>query len=387
MNPPVRPAARVTALPQNFFGALDRAVAATRAAGVDVIDVSKGNPDLPTPAHIVSAMHAAVADPANHGYPAYQVRPALAAAIATRYREDHGVDLDPETQIAAFHGSHEALMAAILGLADPGTTLVVPDPGYPAYATAAALAGAELRTLPLDRERGYQPDFAALADLEGASALLLNYPHNPTGAVATIPTFETAVAESRRLGAVFINDFAYSSLGFEDRPLSALTVDATRTVEISTLSKTYNMAGWRIGYAAGAAPVIAAMRHYQAHAFSTIFGGTQDAAAAALAGEQDAADDLLRTYRERRDLVVTGLAAQGWDVIAPQGTFFVWIGIDGADDIAFAKRLLADHGVAVAPGSGFGPGGAGFIRLGLVHPQARLQELLERLGRVRAVAP
>lgn len=387
MNPPLRPAARVSALPENFFGALDRAVAATRAQGVDVIDVSKGNPDLPTPAHIVSAMHDAVADPANHGYPAYRPRPALTAAIASRYREDHGVDLDPETQIAAFHGSHEALMAAILGLADPGTTLVVPDPGYPAYATAAGLAGAGLRTVPLDRGRGYQPDFTALADLDRAAALLLNYPHNPTGAVAAASTFEGAVAESTRLGAVFINDFAYSSLGFEARPLSALTVDTTRTVEISTLSKTYNMAGWRIGYAAGAAGVIAAMRQYQAHAFSTIFGGTQDAAAAALAGDQDAAEALVETYRERRDLVVTGLAAQGWDVIAPHGTFFVWIGIDGADDIAFAERLLADHGVAVAPGSGFGTRGAGFIRIGLVHPQARLQELLERLARAKAVLP
>lgn len=380
----LRPAARVDALPQNFFGALDRAVAEARSSGVDVIDVSKGDPDLPTPARIVAAMQAAVADPVNHRYPAYRVRPALAQAIATRYREDHGVELDPDTQIAAFHGSHEALMAAILGLVDPGRTLVVPDPGYPAYSTAAGLAGAEVRTVPLERTRGYQPHFDSLSDLDDAAAILLNFPHNPTGAIATASTFEDAVAESARLGAVFINDFAYSSLGFDRRPLSALSVDDTRTVEVSTLSKTYNMAGWRIGYAVGAAPIIAAMRSYQAHAFSTIFGATQDAATAALAGEQESARMLIDIYRARRDLVVNALTAQGWDVVAPRGTFFVWVGIEGADDVDFARRLLSEHGVAVAPGSGFGTGGAGYIRISLVHPHDRLQELVERLGSARA---
>lgn len=376
----LRAAARVENLPPNFFGALDRAVAQARAAGLDVIDVSKGNPDLPTPAHIVATMQAAVADPVNHGYPAYRVRPALSHAIAARYQEDHGVVLDPDAQIAAFHGSHEALMAAILGLVDEGRTLVVPDPGYPAYATAAELAGAELRTLPLDRARGYQPDFATLRDLDDAAAILLNYPHNPTGAVATVSTFDDAVAESTRLEAAVINDFAYSSLGYDARPLSALTVDTSRTVEVSTLSKTYNMAGWRIGFAAGAAPLIAAMRSYQAHAFSTIFGATQDAAAAALAGDQEVAHDLVATYLARRDLVVDALRAQGWDVVAPSGTFFVWVGLRGDDDVAFAERLLAEHGVAVAPGSGFGAGGAGFIRISLVHPLERLHELVERLA-------
>ncbi len=376
----LRAAARVENLPPNFFGALDRAVAQARAAGLDVIDVSKGNPDLPTPAHIVATMQAAVADPVNHGYPAYRVRPALSHAIAARYQEDHGVVLDPDTQIAAFHGSHEALMAAILGLVDEGRTLVVPDPGYPAYATATELAGAELRTLPLDRARGYQPDFATLRDLDDAAAILLNYPHNPTGAVATVSTFDDAVAESTRLEAAVINDFAYSSLGYDARPLSALTVDTSRTVEVSTLSKTYNMAGWRIGFAAGAAPLIAAMRSYQAHAFSTIFGATQDAAAAALAGDQEVAHDLVATYLARRDLVVDALRAQGWDVVAPSGTFFVWVGLRGDDDVAFAERLLAEHGVAVAPGSGFGAGGAGFIRISLVHPLERLHELVERLA-------
>ena len=376
----IAPAARVRALPTNFFGALDAAVAAARTRGVDVIDVSKGNPDLPTPAQIVRAMQKAAAAPGNHSYPAYGTRPALADAIALRYREDHGVDLDPQSQIAAFHGSHEGLMAAVLGLADPGATVVVPDPGYPAYASAAALAGARLHLLPLDPERAHQPDWSALAALTDAAAVLLNYPHNPTGATATSMTFERTVTEAERLGAAFIHDFAYSSLGFERRPLSALTVDIDRTVEVSTLSKTYNMAGWRIGYAAGSAEIIGIMRGFQAHAFSTIFGATQDAAAAALAGDQSAADALVDLYRRRRDLVVNGLRARGWDVSPADGTFFVWVASGGVDDTVLARRLLEERGVAVAPGSGFGDRGRGYIRLALVHPLDRLAELVERLG-------
>ncbi|WP_460799144.1 pyridoxal phosphate-dependent aminotransferase [Microbacterium sp. GXF0217] len=380
MTGPIAPAARVSALPANFFGALDAAVAAARANGVDVIDVSKGNPDLPTPPHIVRAMQDAAAEPGNHGYPAYGTRPALAEAIALRYRQDHGVDLDPLTQVAAFHGSHEALMAAVLGLADPGSTLVVPDPGYPAYASAATLAGAHLRLLPLDPARAHQPEWSALADIQDAAAIVLNYPHNPTGATATSETFEHAAIEAHRLSAVFIHDFAYSSLGFERRPLSALSVDAERTVEVSTLSKTYNMAGWRIGFAAGSAEIVSIMRRYQAQAFSTIFGATQDAAAAALAGDQSAADALVDVYRQRRDLVVDGLRSRGWDVRPADGTFFVWIATGGVDDVVLATCLLAERGIAVAPGSGFGDRGRGFVRLALVHPLDRLAELVDRLG-------
>ncbi|WP_243224715.1 pyridoxal phosphate-dependent aminotransferase [Microbacterium sp. CIAB417] len=382
MSTGIRPAARVRALPENFFGSLDRAVADARARGVDVIDVSKGDPDLPTPDAIVASMRAAVSDAGNHGYPAYAVRPALAEAIAKRYREDHGVDLDPDVQVAAFHGSHEGLMAAVLSLADPGDVVVVPDPGYPAYRGAAGFAGARPHPVPLPSALGHQPDFASLATLDRAAVLLLNYPHNPTGAVATRTTFERAVAESTRLGAAFVNDFAYSSLGFSARPLSALTVDAERTVEVSTLSKTYNMAGWRIGYAAGAPDLIAAMRAYQAHAFSTIFGATQDAAAAALAGDQSAAEALVDTYRARRDLVVDGLRQQGWDVAPSDGTFFVWVRV-GGDDVEVAAHLLAHHGVAVAPGSGFGERGRGRIRLALVHPLPRLADLVARLAAAR----
>lgn len=378
-----RPAARVSALPPNFWGGMDREIARLSAQpGPAMIDVSKGNPDVATPEHIVAAMQREVADPVNHRYLSSPGRASLRRAIAHRYREDHGVDLDPDAEVAVSHGSHEAILAAVMALADPGTNVVLPDPGYPLYTSATGLAGARLVALPLP-EPGYQPDFAALAGLSDASVLILNYPNNPTGALATPATFHAALAFAQRTGAAFLHDFAYSSLGFDGhRPLSALAVDADRerTVEVQTLSKTYNMAGWRVGYAAGNASIIAALARYQAHAFSTVFGAAQEAAAAALAGDQAVAADLVAMYQRRRDVVVAGLRRIGWDVTAPEGTFFVWVRVPGGgDSVEFARRLREEQRVAVAPGDGFGPAGRGRIRLGLVRDEQTLAELVERL--------
>ena len=387
------PARRVRALPPNFWGAMDREIAHLRAEpGPPVIDVSKGNPDLPTPEHIVAAMQRAVADPVNHRYPSSIGRPGVRRAIAKRYREDHGVDIDPDAEVAIFHGSHEAIMASVIALADPGTTVVLPDPGYPLHLSAADLAEASVVSLPLDPPT-FQPRFEVLDTLTEVSVLVLNYPNNPTGALATPETFQTALDVARRTGAAFVHDFAYSSLGFAGRrPLSALAFDPELdvTVELQTLSKTYSMAGWRFGFAAGNASIIDAMARYQAHAFSTMFGATQVAATAALDGDQSAAAELVGIYRRRRDLVVAGLRAAGWEVFEPEGTFFVWVRVPGGADAAdFARRLREEQRVAVAPGDGFGERGRGFFRVGLVHDDATLAELVERLaafGAVRASA-
>ncbi|MCS5713253.1 aminotransferase class I/II-fold pyridoxal phosphate-dependent enzyme [Herbiconiux sp. CPCC 205716] len=378
------PAARVQALPPNFWGVMDREILRLSAEpGPRMIDVSKGNPDLPTPEHIVAAMQREVAEPANHRYPAYVGRAAFRHAVAKRYRDDHGVEIDPDAQVAVFHGSHEAIMAAVLSHVDPGETVVLPDPGYPMYTSATDLAGGRITPLPL-LEPGYQPDFAALSSLTRASLLLLNYPNNPTGALATPAAFAGAIEFAHRTGAAFVHDFAYSSLGFDGRaPLSALAVDRTLevTVEARTLSKTYSMAGWRIGFAVGNTSLITAMKSYLAQAFSTMFGASQEAAAVALDGSQEAARELVQVYQRRRDLVVAGLRRIGWAVSAPEGTFFVWVRLPGEhqDAMEFAARLRSDARVAVAPGEGFGPRGAGHIRIGLVSDEATLNELIERL--------
>jgi aminotransferase len=362
---------------------MDREIARLSAEpGPTFIDVSKGNPDAATPEHIVAAMQREVADPVNHRYLSAPGRASLRRAIARRYREDHGVDLDPDAEVAVSHGSHEAILAAVMALADPGTNIVLPDPGYPLYTSATGLAGAHLVPLPLPEPR-YQPDFAAVSRVTAASLLILNYPNNPTGALATRATFEGAIEFARRTGAAFLHDFAYSSLGFDGhRPLSALAVDSDRagTVEVQTVSKTYSMAGWRVGYAAGNASILAAIARYQAHAFSTVFGAAQEAAAAALDGDQAAAADLVAMYERRRDVVVAGLRRIGWEVSAPEGTFFVWARVPGgADALEFARRLREERRVAVAPGDGFGPAGRGHIRIGLVRDEETLSELLDRL--------
>ena len=272
----------------------------------------------------------------------------------------------------------------------PGRAVVVPDPGYPMYASAVSLAQARPVLLPL-RERDHQPLFAEVAHVRDAAALLLNYPHNPTGALATRETFEGALAFAARTGAAFVHDFAYASLGFSGPPLSALAVDAgaERTVEVQTLSKTYSMAGWRFGYAAGNASIIEAMKRYQAHAFSTIFGAMQEAAAAALGGDQTAAHELVHVYRRRRDVLVAGLRRIGWQVDVPEGAFFVWARVPGeVDAVRFAAELRERARVAVAPGDGFGSRGRGHVRLSLVHDETVLAELIDRLDAfTRASAP
>ncbi|MFS0792990.1 aminotransferase class I/II-fold pyridoxal phosphate-dependent enzyme [Microbacterium sp. 1P10AE] len=383
------PAARVAALPPNFWGAMDAENARLSALpGPRFIDVSKGNPDLPTPERIVRAMQRFVDDPINHRYPSYAGRRSLREGVVRRYRDDHGLELDPDAQVGIFHGSHEALMAAVLGLADPGATVVLPDPGYPLYTSAIDLAQARAETVTLT-EPDYQPDFAALDHVDDARLLLLNYPNNPTGALATPATFTAAIGFAERVGAAFVHDFAYASLGFGERPLSALAIDGPegRTVEVQTLSKTYSMAGWRVGFAAGNASLISAMRRYQAHAFSTMFGATQEAAAKALLGDQGAAADLVEVYRRRRDLVITGLRGIGWDVIEPRGTFFVWVRLpEGTDAVAFARRVREEARIGIAPGDGFGAGGRGHVRLGLVVDDATLQELIDRLAALTSAA-
>ncbi|MDN6429988.1 MAG: aminotransferase class I/II-fold pyridoxal phosphate-dependent enzyme, partial [Propionibacterium sp.] len=381
---------RVADLGHNYFDHLDALIARARRRHGDVIDLSKGNPDLTTPDHIVRAAQDAVGDPGNQAYPPFLAKRSVREAIAEAYLRDHGVQLDPDTQVTAFHGAHEALVALPWALLDAGETIIIPDPCYPPYLDAARLAGVEVARVALEESLGYQPDPAGLAEaLGGAAMLLLNYPNNPTGAVATPRTWESVLEAAAPHGTLVVNDFAYSSLDFAHdaaysllSSLSSLSGDTGegRALEISTLSKTHSMAGWRFGYAAGDAEAIAALRAYQSVAFSTIFGAVQDAAEAALRGDQDCVGRIAATYAHRRESVVAGLRRQGWHVAATPGTFFVWVRARGTGDgEALAERLLEEAHVAVAPGEGFGEQGRGWFRLSLVHDQDTLAEALRRL--------
>lgn len=376
---------RVAELGHNYFDHLDALIAQARRHHDDVIDLSKGNPDLATPEHIVRAAREAVADPHNHAYPPFLARKSVREAIAAAYRRDHGVELDPDTQVTAFHGAHEALVALPWALLEAGETMVVPDPCYPPYLDVARLAGVGVERIALEESLGYQPDPGVLSDaLSHAGLLLLNYPNNPTGAVATPQSWERILDATGTGGTLVVNDFAYSSLDFAREPAASLLASAGEragVLEISTLSKTYSMAGWRFGYAVGDADAIGALKAYQSVAFSTIFGAVQDAAEAALSGDQACVARIAQTYRRRRGAVVRGLRDQGWHVADTAGTFFVWVRARGTRSGGeLAQRLLEEAHVAVAPGEGFGVQGRGWFRLSLVHDDATLAEALRRLG-------
>ncbi len=389
--------ARGRHLPRNFFDALDQAIAQARSRGVEVIDLSKGNPDLPTPAHVVEALGRAAGLLHNQGYAGFRATQGLREAIARRYLLDHGVTLDPDTQVAVFQGSGEAIMALPHALMDPGQTLLVPDPGYPPYLDAAQLGGVDVRRIPLREEHGFRPalDPASSGSWRGARLLLLNYPNNPTGSVADEAFWVDAREAARREGVLLVNDFAYAHLDHA-RPVavSALSADphGEDLLELGSMSKTYSMAGWRIGWAVGNPQAVAALTRYRSVASTLIFGAVQDAAEAALAGDQDAAHTIAARYRARRDLVVDALRAGGWHVGDAAGTFFVWARPPSssdrpADGEEVARRLLEETGVAVAPGRGFGDNGRQWVRLGLVQPcdvLTRACELLVGWGRQEA---
>ena len=378
---PVRLSTRVASTGENYFAALDGDIAKAKKDG-PVIDLSKGNPDLPTPSHVVEALARAARTPENQAYPPFLAKRSVREAIALRYRADHGVDLDPDAQITCFHGAHEPLMALPQALLEAGDTIGIPDPGYPPYRNAAELAGVRARPIPLDPARGFRPDFDS-EDLAGLGLLLLNYPHNPTGATADEALWDEALDSSRRRGTLLVNDFAYGSLDHgRGTAVSVLRADpeAAWSLEIGTASKTYSMAGWRFGWAVGNADAIAALRTYQTLAYSVIFGAVQDAAEAALRGDQTAAAEIAATYRRRRDAMTASLKAGGWHVAGSEGAFFCWIRSPLPDDEAIAAALLHEARVAVAPGRGFGARGAGWLRLSLVHETAVLEEAARRLN-------
>lgn len=409
-----RPLARasrlVGGLSSPFLDTLDARVTEARRAHGDIIDLSKGNPDLATPPEFVDALVRSVSDPANQGYPPFLVRRGVREAVALRYREDHGVELDPDTQVTGFHGAHEALMAVPRALADPGDTMVVPDPGYPPYLDAARLAGVGVRRLPLREEDGWLPRFGGRADgddgdggsddgslLTGARLLLLNYPNNPTGAVADAAFWESAVGICREAGVLLVNDLAYGSLDLDHaRAASALTAttpgggsahpaaspSSMGVVEIGTVSKTYSMAGWRFGWAVGDADAIGALQRYQTVAYSVIFGAVQDAAEAALRGDQASARAITAEYRARRDLMARALSEAGWHVSRPAGTFFLWLRASrGLDGEQVAERLVDQARVVVSPGAGFGEQGRDWVRFSLVQDRRTMKEAAGRLAR------
>ncbi len=381
-------AARLKKLPPYLFAEIDRQKKEARARGVDLIDLGIGDPDLPTPAHVIDALARAAREPKNHRYPDYEGLLAFRDAAAAWYRRRFGVTLDPATEVLTLIGSKEGTAHIPLAFVNPGDVVLVPDPGYPVYAAGTWFAGGEPYFLPLRAERGFLPDLDAVpADvLRRARMLFLNYPNNPTAAVATREFFAEVVAFARRHDVIVCHDAMYSELSFDGcEPPSFLQVPGAREVgvEFHSCSKTYSMTGWRIGFVVGNREVLAGLGRVKTNVDSGVFQAVQEAGIAALTGPQDYVAQIRAVYQERRDLVVAGLRKLGLPVTPPCATFFVWAPVpDGSDSRKWASRLLQDVGVVVTPGVGFGAAGEGYYRIALTVDRTRIAEAMDRLGRL-----
>jgi L-glutamine---4-(methylsulfanyl)-2-oxobutanoate aminotransferase len=365
---------RLDRLPEQYFAALlARVTEAAARDGEPLVDLGRGNPDIPPPRHVVEALQAAARRPDTHGYAPFAGLQSLKEAIAARYRDVYGVEIDPETEVAVLPGSKTGLIEFAQVCIERGEAIVLPDPGYPDYRSAVALTGARHAPLPLLADG--RPDWDA-APAE-AAALYLNYPSNPVAACAPDGVYEEAVEWAERAGAWVLHDFAYGDLVFDGRePSSFLTVDGAREtgVELFSMSKSYGMAGWRLGFALGNAELVARIEDLQNHQFAGVFRPVQEAGVAALTGPQESVEERRALYERRRDRAVAALRA-----CEPcgEGTFFVWFRLP---DGLTCERLLDEHRVAVAPGEGFGERGRGFARLSLATPDDRLDLGLERLS-------
>lgn len=384
----MRTAKRIEELPPYLFAEIDRKVAEARARGVDIISFGVGDPDLPTAPHIVEALSEAARDPATHRYPSYTGMPELRATIAAWYARRFGVELDPDEQVQPLVGSKEGIFHLPVAFIDPGDVALVPDPGYPVYETGTILAGGEPVVVPLERAKGFLPDLGAIAerDLERARVLWLNYPNNPTAATAELSFFEEVVSFCRQHDLLLAHDAAYTEITFDGYAApSVLQVPGASdvAVEFHSVSKTYNMTGWRIGWVAGAPQAIEAMKRLKTNIDSGIFDAVQRAAIAALDGPQDYVAECNAVYRRRRDSLCDALTVLGLDVDRPRASIYVWVPVpDGHSSESFTTLLLDHAGVVVAPGTGYGRHGRGYVRFSLTLPDDRLAEGVERLRKV-----
>jgi L-glutamine---4-(methylsulfanyl)-2-oxobutanoate aminotransferase len=382
------PSELLTSLPKQFFASLVKKVGEYISQGFDVINLGQGNPDQPTPSHIVARLQDAAVNPINHKYSPFQGHHYLKQAAADFYFREYGVTLDPDKEVAILFGGKAGLVEIPQCLLNPGETILVPDPGYPDYLSGVALAKAEIVTMPLREQNNFLPDYKELEEdvLSKAKLMFLNYPNNPTGATATREFFDETIKLANEHDICVVHDFAYGAIGFDgEKPLSFLQVEGAKEVgiEIYTLSKTFNMAGWRVGFAVGNKSVISAIELLQDHLYVSLFGAVQEAAAEALTGPQDCVKELTELYERRRNVLIDGLHSIGWNVTAPKGSFFAWLKVpEGKSSEEFANILLEQAHIMVAPGIGFGEFGEGYVRVGLLSSEQRLAEAVERISRL-----
>lgn len=386
---PFQPTERLKALPPYLFVDIDRKRRALLEAGADVISFGVGDPDQPTHAFIIERLREAAGNPAHHRYPHDQGWPSYREAVAAFMKRRYGVSLDPNREIHALIGSKEGLGHLPLAVVNPGRTVIVPDPGYPVYRSSTIFAGGVPWVMRLSEERGWIPDLSAIPSEVAKSAVMLviNYPNNPTGAVASRSFYRDAVDFARQNDLLLVQDAAYNEMYFDEPPSSVLEVPGAKevAVELHSLSKTFNMTGWRLGFIAGNADVVAALGKIKANMDSGQFGAIQEAGAAALAGfDRPELTASRAMYRERAEAMTAGLRGMGFRVREPHATFYLWAGVpEGHETMGVVNRLLEEAHVVCIPGTGFGSAGEGYVRFALSVDVRRIREALERMRKLK----
>jgi len=379
-------AERLKKLPPYLFARLDEMKAQAQERGVDVIDLGVGDPDLPTPKPILERMKKAIENPQHHRYPTYEGMYSFRDAVAKWYKKRFGVSLDPEDEVIALIGSKEGIGHLPLAFVNPSDVVLFTDPGYPVYYGATVLAGGEPFAVPIVEENNYLPNIESIPEdvLKRSKLFFLNYPNNPTAAVAPLEFFEKLIEFAKDRKIIICHDAAYTEIYFGEPPCSILQVEGAKEVaiEFHSLSKTFNMTGWRIAMAVGNKEVVQALKKVKTNIDSGVFQAIQEAAIEAL--EMTPGVEQMRSiYRKRRDVFVEGLTKSGYEVALPKATFYVWFRTpDKSDSIGFCARALEKAGVVLTPGVGFGEHGEGYVRAALTVSQERLEEAAYRLSKL-----
>jgi LL-diaminopimelate aminotransferase len=377
---------RISHLPPYLFAAIDRAKKEARAKGVDVIDLSVGDPDLPTPTHIIEALCKAALDPSNHQYPSYEGKMTFRKAVADWYMQTFNVDLDPTKEVLTLIGSKEGIAHAPLAFLNPGDLALVPDPAYPVYSTATSFAGGMPMVMPLLSENGFLPDLDAIdpAVAQKAKLMFLNYPNNPIGASADRSFFKKLIDYARDYNIIVMHDNPYSEIYFDgQRSQSILEMEGAKdvAVEFHSLSKTYNMTGWRIGSVVGNSDVVAGIGKIKSNIDSGTFGAVQDAGIAALESPKEVVDDIRKIYKHRIEILYRALRDMGLKLEKPRATLYLWAFVGGSS-IEYTQQLLDKTGIVATPGVGFGQYGEGYIRFSITQATDRIEEAVVRLEKM-----
>jgi len=385
----IKRADRLEQLPPYLFAEIDRLKQEALAQGRDLINLGVGDPDLPTPQPIVERLKEAAEQPLNHRYPSYEGLLSFREAVASWYRRRFQVELDPEREVLSLIGSKEGIAHLPLAFVNPGDKVLVPDPGYPVYKAGTIFSGGIPVTMPLKPSNGFLPDLSAISvkEAKAAKLMFINYPNNPTTAVSTREFFQEVIEFASRHNIIVCHDAAYTEVAYDGyRPLSFLQVEGAKEVgiEFHSLSKTFNMTGWRIGFAVGNPQILAGLGAIKTNLDSGVFQAIQEAAITALLNAQQEVIKTQEQYQRRRDLMFKGLRELGYQLENPRATFYMWIKVPPPfNSTEFAAQLLKKTGIVVTPGVGFGKYGEGYFRISLTSPEERLQEALQRLNDFR----